>query len=201
MKPNLLILISILLIIVIYIGTNTSEKFDILSDKDLDPSQNYKSDTDDSKPSYNTGLSYQPVQSINCCLVEKKYLPDNSNQYGGSFKYKYKKLSNENCDLKLFRLDSNKQLFFEGENEWSNEFCSSKKNKLGSCRFVNKECIDFVDQDYCKKFNMTWSNKTCHDPLDFKWVDRINLKVPKLKGDGKYVMFDQVSDLGKNKKK
>jgi len=38
---------------------------------------------------------------------------------------------------------------------------------------------------------MTWSEKSCHDPLDYQWIDRINLKLPKLKDDGKFIMFDK----------
>jgi hypothetical protein len=205
MNNNLTIFISILIVIIIIINWNSicnkNEKFDILSNQYIETSHSYKSKSDKSKPSYHTGLSYQPANSLACCLVEKKYLPDNTNQFGGSFKYKYKKLENENCDLKLFRLDSNKQLLFEGENEWSNEYCSNKTNKLGSCRYINKECIDFVSPEFCKKLNMTWSEKSCHDPLEFKWVDRINLKIPKLKSDGKFVLFDKESDLSKIKNK
>lgn len=209
MNHNLNIFISILIIVIIVINWNSlytsskPENFDILSDiNNNETSESYKSDTDKSKPLYHTGLSYQPALSLSCCLVEKKYLPDNINQYGGSFKYKYKKLKNENCDLKLFRLDSNKQLFFEGENEWSNKYCSNNKNKnkLGSCRYVNKECIDFTTIDFCKKYNMTWSEKTCRDPLAFKWVDKINLKLPKSKDDGKFILFNKESNLSPTKK-
>ena len=203
----LTIFISILIITIVIINWNSIvayaklEKFDILSDRDqYETDQSYKSNSDKSNPLYNTGLSYQPAQSLSCCLIEKKYLPDTTNRYGGSFKYKYKKLENENCDLKLFRLDSNKQLFYDGENGWSNEYCTNKKSNLGSCRYVNKECIDFVSKDFCKKYNMTWSSeRTCHDPLEFKWIDRINLKLPTIKDDGKYVMFNKESDLSQTK--
>ena len=47
---------------------------------------------------------------------------------------------------------------------------------------------------------MTWSEKTCHNPLEFKWEDKINLKLPKLKDDGKYVLFNKESNLSKIKK-
>lgn len=197
MNLKLCILISILIILIVIINWKiVCENFDILSDKDqYETNKNYKSDTDNTKPEYQSGLLYKPAISLSCCLIEKKYLPDQTNQSGGKFKYKLKKLENENCDLKLFRLDSNKQLFFDGENGWSNEYCSNNLNKLGSCRYVNKECIDFVPLEFCKKYNMTWSEKSCHDPLEYKWVDKINLKLPKLKDDGTYTMFNKKSNL------
>ncbi len=196
MKIKLIILIAILILIINC--KSLCENFDILSDKDQTENyKKYKSDKDDSKSIYQTDLSYQPLSNLSCCLVEKKYLPDNSNQLGGRFKYKFKKLENENCDLKLFRLDSNKQLFFDGENGWSNDLCSNDNKKIGSCRFVNKECIDFVSPDFCKKYNMTWSEKSCHDPLNYKWEDKINYKIPKLADDGKIIIFNKKSDLAK----
>lgn len=197
MNLKLIILISILIIIINW--NLLCEKFDILSDNyQAEINHKFQSEIDKTKSKYQSELSYQPVNKISCCLVNKKYLPDENNQLGGSFKYKFKKLENENCDLKLFRLDSNKQLFFDGENGWSNDFCSNDNKKIGSCRFVNKECIDFVQQDFCKKYNMTWSEKSCHDPLDYLWIDRINLKLPKLKDDGKFIMFDKKSEMIKN---
>ncbi len=205
MNIILLLIISILIVILSeynnYSCKNNkelSEKFDILSNIDKETDAKYKSDYDSSKPTYTSSLTYNPKLKMSCCLVKKKYLPNN-NLYGGAFKYTYKPLENENCDLKLYRLDSNAQLFIDGENNWSNQNCktNANNNKLGSCRNINKECIDFVTQDYCSKYKMTWSEKTCHDPLEYKWVDRINLKLPKLKDDGAYVMFDKVSKLGK----
>jgi hypothetical protein len=196
MKLKLILIFSILIIIINW--KSMCENFDILSDKDqTETNQKYKSNIDKTIPKYQSELSYQPVNKLSCCLVEKKYLPDNTNQLGGSFKYKFKKLENENCDLKLFRLDSNKQLFFDGENSWSNEFCSNDNKKIGSCRFVNKECIDFVTPDFCKKYNMTWSEKSCHDPLNYQWEDKINLKLPRLTDDGKIIIFNKKSDLSK----
>ena len=196
MNLKLIVIFSILIIIINW--KPLCEKFDILSGKDqTETYQKYKSNTDKTIPKYQSELSYLPANKLSCCLVEKKYLPDQNNELGGSFKYKFKKLENENCDLKLFRLDSNKQLFFDGENGWSNQFCSNDNKNIGSCRFVNKECIDFVPQDFCKKYKMTWSEKSCHDPLEYQWKDRINLQLPKLKGDGTYTMFDKKSNLSK----
>jgi hypothetical protein len=128
-------------------------------------------------------------------LIEKKYLPDSSNRYGGSFKYIYSKMSNEMCDINKYESDNNQQLFIDSYNGWLNEKCDSQTNNIGSCRNINKECIDFVQQDFCKKYNMTWSEKSCHDPLDYQWVDRINLKLPKLKDDGKFIMFDNTDSI------
>ena len=37
--------------------------------------------------------------------------------------------------------------------------------KLGSCRNGYNECIEFVDKEFCNKYNMLWSNQTCNDPI------------------------------------
>jgi hypothetical protein len=122
-----------------------------------------------------------------CCLVEKKYIP-NGTHYGGEFIYKFNKLKNEECELNHFRLDSNKQLFFdksnskaidipnnsqiEWANNWSNENCDPAKNILGSCRNSANICIDFVDKKNCDKYKMIWSNKTCNDKIDYDFDNK-----------------------------
>jgi hypothetical protein len=126
---------------------------------------------------------------INCCLIEKKYIPDEDNPMGGRFDYVYKKLSNENCDLKLHRLDSNRQLYFEDEN-WSNDYCSKESNILGSCRSSNHECIDFVNKKFCDKYKMKWTNNTCHDPIEYMWIDKIKFKYPET-SDNTFKLFDK----------
>jgi hypothetical protein len=127
---------------------------------------------------------------VNCCLVKKEYIPDGSHgdyeNYGGKFIYEYNKLKNEECELNHFRLDSNKQLFFdktnkraidlptnsllEISNNWSNENCNASNSKLGSCRNNANICIDFVDNDTCNKYNMIWANKTCNDKIDVNLI-------------------------------
>ena len=128
-----------------------------------------------------------------CCLVQKKYLPDNTGLYGGNFKYKFTKLINEDCDYSRHNIDATTQLFFEGENDWSNIQCSNSNNNIGSCRNINKECVDFVTQSYCSKYLMKWSKKTCSDPLDYVWVDPIKLILPKPQNgsDGSFIMFNK----------
>jgi|UniRef100_A0A6C0EDQ9 hypothetical protein len=108
-----------------------------------------------------------------CCLVNKKYIKNNDSLYQGKFEYEYDVLNNNECNLENYRLDSNRQLFFDNINNWSNSNCKKNNNYLGSCRNTNKECIDFVDKNFCDHYKMTWSNKTCHDKLDFIWTDRI----------------------------
>ena len=103
---------------------------------------------------------------MSCCLVEKKFGP-------GNFDYSFTKLHNEFCNPKQYDLTSNKQLFIDGENNWSNKKHCQKNKKIGSCRNINKECVDYVDKEYCDKYKMVWSNKTCHDSLDYIWTDRI----------------------------
>ena len=55
---------------------------------------------------------------------------------------------------------------------------------------IKNLCIDFFDKNFCDKYNdMTWSNKTCHESLDYKWDDKI--KYTLLKNPGLFVMFDK----------
>jgi hypothetical protein len=192
-----MLLYLVIAILILFLFNNLIEYFDIGSDNEYTSNEAvYKSDADNSKPTFSNPIDYQPKNKLNCCLVEKKYIEDNKNtpiklrnSTGGHFKYVYTKLEDEKCDLKLFRLDNNKQLFFDGVNNWSNNYCkvNNSKNVLGSCRLNSKECIDFVDKNYCDKYKMTWSEKTCHDPLDFVWKDPIKLN--KSTDDGTFKMF------------
>lgn len=244
---NQFFIIFISLLIGFLVFNKINENFDY--DDYISP---YKSDTDITKTVYYNQLDYKPVNDINCCLVQIKYLPDASNQFGGNFKYEYKKMANEECELKKYRLDNNKQLFIDGYNGWTNDRCEEKnetvslgsltiqakpellssildfeskdskllgsfskksldfsenlakeKDKtfsLGSCRNINKECIDFVDKDYCDRYHMTWSTKTCRDPLEYKWIDKINFIKPESKNDGSYIMFNKKSQMASNTK-
>ena len=204
---KILILIVIILIIII---TFNKESFEVVS------SNNYKHNESPYKPSKivteqeynfgprsNTTISYQlgqdssnilllghpdkyidelskeETKNINCCLINKEL---------GT--YNYTKLNNKLCDSHLYDMDSNQQLMIDGHNDWNNDMCSSEsKQKIGSCRFANKECIDFVTADYCKKYNMAWSEKTCMFPLDFVFKDRVNLILPELADDGAIDFF------------
>jgi hypothetical protein len=117
--------------------------------------------------------------SKQCCLIKKSFIEDNS-ESGGRFKYGYKKIYNDNCNYDLYNINENLQLLMDGEYNWDNNNCNEENNKLGSCRNTNKKCIDFVDKDFCDKYNMDWKNKTCNEPYeDFKYdtykVDLINL--------------------------
>lgn len=144
---------------------------------------------------YINELYNEPMKEIKCCLVEKKYLPDEKNILGGNFKYKYTKMENEMCQSKKYILDNNKQLLIDGNNNWSNDYCDENKTNLGSCRNVNKECIDFVSKIFCDKYNLTWSPKTCHDPLDYKWIDKTKFTKPIPISDNTYLMFNKESSL------
>jgi len=128
-----------------------------------------------------------------CCLVQKNYLPNDNSLYKGNFKYTFTSKKNEECDPELYNSDNNNQLLIDKVNNWSNENCSENTNKIGSCRMINYECIDFVDKEYCDKIpEMVWSDKTCNNPLDYVWKDRIIRNVPKKdKNNGSYVMFPE----------
>jgi hypothetical protein len=134
-----------------------------------------------------------PDVNIKCCFVEKKYLPDNNYLNGGNFKYVYTNKENNECDPSLYDLNNNQQLLIDGVNNWSNEKCNEQSTNLGSCRLINNECVDFVDKKFCDSVpEMNWSNKTCNNPLEFVWKDRIIRNVPERdKDDGSYIMFPE----------
>ena len=183
---------------------------------------------------------------VNCCLVEKKFVPinnvsppkpfnkasfdlmpnkdllDYAATHGenymnhGEFAYTYNKLTDDACIASKYELDSNKILLIDGKNNWSNEMCtletlgsfprtfiggadelrwekqssafprSNQTSNLGSCRRANKECVDFVDKQFCDKYindGMTWSDKPCNMPLDFKFIHKIKLGPTKVSND------------------
>jgi len=100
----------------------------------------------------------------NCCLVSKEFV-DNE------FKYKYEE--KEDCDLNKYNLNSNQTLI--------NNTCNNIKDKIGSCRRSNFECIDFVDKDFCDKYNnMQWYNKTCHSMIPYVFDDRYKIVLPEI---------------------
>ena len=117
-----------------------------------------------------------------CCLVEKKYVPDSNSIYNGNFKYNYTKLTDNKCYYNLYNLDNNKQLMIEGINGWinNNDNCNNISNKLGSCRNMNFECIDFVDKTFCDNKRMTWSELTCNNSLPYS-LNNPNMPINKEK--------------------
>lgn len=130
----------------------------------------------------------------------------------GAFEYTYTMLKDEQCNSNLYQLDSNKQLMINGENGWNNNMCKIKnkttnfsKEKLGSCRYANKECFDYVTPEFCDKFKiygMEWSEKTCNMPLDFKFKDNIKFHVPMLSDEGSSViLFPQPDAIRDNSEK
>jgi hypothetical protein len=101
-----------------------------------------------------------PKISSNCYLVTKKYILDENNI--PNFKYEFNNFKDDKCNYDLYNLNSNQQLLIDDENNKINI------NLIGSCRYANKECIDFFDKKSCDKYDMIWSRKTCNDKLDFK---------------------------------
>lgn len=186
MKLFLILLISILLLV---LCQRVYESFDIVSDYEYtDFKQSYRSDNDTTEEQYLSTLTYQSKPNVKCCLIENKYVPANY-EGGGNFEYQFNKMENEKCNGKLYNLNSKQQLFLDGENGWNNDNCDANKNILGSCRQTNKECVDFVTKEFCDKYKMTWSKRTCQNPLDFVWEDKTRIKDPHYKDDGTFVMF------------
>jgi hypothetical protein len=130
-----------------------------------------------------------PNSKVSCCLVKKSFQPNTNNIYGGDFIYSFEKKKDDDCDISLYN-DNSSQLLIDNLNNWSNHMCTSESNILGSCRNINKECIDFVTKDFCDKYKMKWSNKTCQRPLEFTWIDPIKIKLSNKNSDlGTFKMF------------
>lgn len=102
---------------------------------------------------YNNNEYFNNILPSSTCLITKEYVPELTNELGGDFKYVYKKVD----DLEINNYSSNNQQIID---------CNSDHNSIGSCRRSNKECIDFVDNNFCKKYKgMIWSNKTCNNNI------------------------------------
>jgi hypothetical protein len=144
---------------------------------------NYKKETFLDNVQFNT--------SSPCCLVEKEYIYDTNAPNNGRFDYTYKIINDpDKCDYDLYNINNNKNnlfinndnLFIDTKNNdnivWSNKMCSNKTSPLGSCRFANKECVDFIVKEECDRLKMDWSEKTCNDNLKFNFIDRIKYNLP-----------------------
>ena len=117
--------------------------------------------------------------NLKCCSIENKYLPNNNSLYHGDFKYIYNIKENEDCNPSLYEINNNQELLIDGINNWSNKDCNNQNTVLGSCRNINNECINFVDKQFCDKISgMVWSEKSCNNPLEYVWKDRIVRNVP-----------------------
>jgi hypothetical protein len=97
-------------------------------------------------------------ESTECCEIKKVVLTNNN------FGYNYN--LNENCSRNF---NSNHRNIFKNEiidnKPFTLDKCSNKSNLIGSCRKIGFECVDFTTPEDCKKYQMTWSNKTCHDKI------------------------------------
>ena len=89
---NIKLLFLIILISFILFIFNNHELFEPVSSNQYnDWNQEYKSDNDTSNPYYYSQLDYKKVPEINCCLVNKKYVPSPNDMYEGNFTYTYEK--------------------------------------------------------------------------------------------------------------
>tara|TARA_E500000178_G_scaffold355502_1_gene428356 strand:- start:1910 stop:2437 length:528 start_codon:yes stop_codon:yes gene_type:complete len=105
-----------------------------------------------------------------CCLVSKVF-----NKEKREFEYSYQKKNNCNINDSKTSMEN---IFFNGINGWDNKYCRkplpTDQDPLGSCKRVNFECVDFKKRSDCLKYNMEWSDKTCHTPYQkpFKLKER-----------------------------
>lgn len=111
-----------------------------------------------------------------CCLVEKKY-----DEKG--FYYHYIKTNCENKPdfINKSRLLTNKQFPYKLCNYYE---LNKKKNKkfperLGSCRRIDRECVDFVNKKTCDKYDMRWEPVPCNTPI--KYVNKMKIYSKELK--------------------
>lgn len=127
------------------------------------------------------------LESNNCCLIKKEYIPNINNIWGGEYKYNFNKLTDNECNPLLYDINSNTQLLFDGENNWNNNLCDNNTNNLGSCRFNINECVDFVSKEFCDNMNTThtthlsWSSNTCEEPLKYIFNDAIKNNINSFK--------------------
>lgn len=278
MKKIYLILIIAIILTYIIPKLCNNEMFDT-----LETPQQFKSIYDKTPKQYQSNLSFTSSPHMNCCLVERKLsLKDKK------FAYKYTMMKDDQCNINLYNMDNSKQLFIEGDNNWTNLSCkptidlpistnkpntdnnktyddtlfqenfkqiildgilidiakddslqyipkddillekkqvynkkSNKPNRLtpapdnttkyqklvnkaykivptnepkqvsiGSCRFANKECIDFIDKKLCDRIGLTWSTKSCYEKLPYKFIDKVKIHVPTFdNGDGTVNLF------------
>lgn len=92
-----------------------------------------------------------------CCLIKKVFTND--------FGYEYTEYTGDKCNPDLYQQNNDSQLFVDGINNWSNDNCYAGNSIIGSCRNVNKECIDFRRHEDCKPYNLKWVRRTCHNTL------------------------------------
>ena len=107
----------------------------------------------------------------NCCLVSKIFNKDKE-----KFEYVFEK--KDTCKITDASNNNMQHLFIDGIDGWNNNKCKVPSIKdddpLGSCRIYNFECRDFLTRSQCSKYNMEWSDRTCHNPYQkpFKESDR-----------------------------
>lgn len=170
MSKILLFIIIIIILIIYYNCYNINENYDnvitfdniINSDNVITPIICPSSQCEEKIIKFdniNTILKI-PQTTSNCYLVTKKYMLDDNNI--PNFKYDFKNFKDDKCNYDLYNLNSNQQLLFD------DDINKIDINLIGSCRYGNKECIDFFDKKTCDKYNMVWSNKTCNENLKVK---------------------------------
>lgn len=99
-----------------------------------------------------------------CCMVEKK-VDENG------FYYHYTKTK---CDNNLEKNINGERLLTDEQFplDLCNYYDLQKKGnfskRLGSCRNVNHECIDFVNKKTCDKYEMRWEPVPCNMPITYQ---------------------------------
>ena len=108
--------------------------------------------------------NFKNIKTPKCCLIQKRLSKDNK------FKYIYTPLTGSYCNYNNLS-SNNEELYFDGFNNWNNETdCNDKSHLIGSCRHINKECVEFVKKDVCDKVkSMVWTpNVSCNDNIYIK---------------------------------
>ena len=107
----------------------------------------------------NTNFTY--LNDANKCCKISKVINKNATLYDNNY-YKYKFETTNNCDTiynNNYRIIKENDLLDDkifNLNDCNNEL------KIGSCRKIGFECLDFMTENECKKYNMVWSDKLCN---------------------------------------
>ena len=105
-----------------------------------------------------------------CCLVEKKYDEN-------GFYYHYTKTTCKNLDSdKEFTSQINSSRLLT-DNQFPYELCNNNdvkkkeddefSKRLGSCRRIDRECVDFLTKKTCDKYKMRWEPVPCNTPVNY----------------------------------
>ena len=118
----------------------------------------------------NNNKNNKGISNNQCCKITIRNNED-------KFYYDFQKSNNCKKENNLSQLGV-VEYFFHNKNNWDNKYCdknfkinfdNKKTNTIGSCRFNNQNCVDFITPKMCKKMNKTnnfiFSEKPCKEKI------------------------------------